>query len=185
MQFVLGIHCRSWLHWNFCVITKHLLMKPPFYLCLNSWNSVFILSFLLVDCARGREGDKDSASWSLVLIVGPERGVGPEGSGCLRLFFSHPWVAQLLTKTVSQSVRQNTTQWATMGFPALSLGLLSVVLVVGAVVFVRLMLMQWIYLIWLIMCNVVHFYLIMCNVSILCSDSSTNSWYYTFLDFRI
>ena len=35
------------------------------------------------------------------------------------------------------------------------------------------------------MCNVVHFYLIMCNVSILCSDSSTNSWYYMFLDFNL
>ena len=122
MQFVLGIHCRSWLHWNFCVITKHLLMKPPFYLCLNSWNSVFILSFLLVDCARGREGDKDSASWSLVLIVGAERGVGPVGSGCLRLIFSHPWVAQLLTKTVSQSVRQNTTQISHNGVPSSQFG---------------------------------------------------------------
>ena len=54
MQFVLGIHCRSWLHWNFCVISKHLLMKPPFYLCLNSWNSVFKLSCLLTAPERGR-----------------------------------------------------------------------------------------------------------------------------------
>ena len=78
--------------------------------------------------------------WSLSWVLRGE--LDPRALGVSDFSFPIPGSPNYLPRqSASQSGRILHKQ-ATMGFPALSLGLLSVVLVVGAVVFVRLMLMQ-------------------------------------------